>query len=541
MAIYHCSLQNISRAAGRSAIAAAAYRSTSRIVDRRTGVICDYTKKKQALAAGIELPADAPAWAADRAELWNRAEEKENRKNSILAREINVAIPCEITNQDDREKLIKDYCKTITAQGLACDWAIHAPDAKGDRRNHHAHIMFTTRAFEGGDWAKNKPHRTKDEAREWVNRHRENWETCANQVLYELHKRPRIDRRSLEAQGIGRTPQQHQGVTAAQMERRGAKPDRTRRKNLPEFISETYKLLEGKIEFVKAKLNELSTLPETLILNREYNAADPKKSYDPAVYLAQIDRERGRETEQSRKIIDAWRTEKRTPPRAPKTETAEQADKRKLVPAALEKPEAKTKAAKQKPERKPEIKPRAPERKPETREEAVSRISAGLKTKTPEELAALKNGMQSRAEREALTLAAVPLVEKDLSEKRNANGLKVAARWNEPDEKLLAERDRLAAAAAAVEKAKKKHKTAPDASVREAALQPVKNYADTLNLDYAAREKLKAAAAEKLKKEPEFENYRRWAAAIGAAMADRQNERKLEQRQRGIERGGRER
>jgi hypothetical protein len=615
MAIYHCSLQNISRAAGRSAIAAAAYRSTSRIVDRKTGIASDYTRKERALAAGIELPAGAPEWAGNRAELWNRAEEKENRKNSILAHEINIAIPCEIKNQADREKLVREYAKTITAQGAACDWAIHAPDGKGDRRNYHAHLMFTTRTFEGGDWAKNKPHRTKDEASEWVERHRKNWETCANRALAELHKRPRIDRRSLEAQGIGRTPQQHQGVTATQMERRGAKPDRTRtRPGAKEYISELYGHIEEIKKFLMAKLSELGKLPERTIREREYRAVQPRKAYNAAAIVAQIEQEQGYRTEQNRKTIDEWKREKQTPPpREPKREKTEAVraetvkktpeTERSAEPAPPKReaakpeitrtPETKPKAATRETARKPDAKKPETIRKPETREEAIARIADSLKTKTMKELAELKAGIRDSAEREARTVAAIPFIEKDISEKRNAAGREIAGlgndepgkvaekgkgfkpfavwkddsgklhishkeyaaaqqaiayRWKENIRQAIDERDRLAETADAMERAKAGYRRAPDAKAREAALEPVRRYLEGARQDYTARQEVRTAAAERLKEAPEFEGYRRSLAAIGAAEAERRSEitarnreRRREERQRGVERDGWER
>jgi len=215
VAIYHCQLQNISRAEGRSAIAAVAYRSTSIVTDRTTGETFDYTRKAKALATGIELPEGAPpkyqflSEARLREELWNSVEERENRKNSILAYEINVAIPCEITSQRAREQLIRAFAQTITAQGLAVDWAIHAPskgkseddETKPDERNFHAHLMFTTRTFEAGDWSKNKLHWSnrpdkkggKSEAQERVEKYRKDWQDCANAALKELHRQQQYD------------------------------------------------------------------------------------------------------------------------------------------------------------------------------------------------------------------------------------------------------------------------------------------------------------------------------------------------------------
>ena len=95
VADYHLSVKTVSRSAGRSATAAAAYRAGVEITDERTGEIHDYTRKGGVVSADLLLPADAPEWAADRAALWNAAEQAEKRKNSTVAREFEIALPAE--------------------------------------------------------------------------------------------------------------------------------------------------------------------------------------------------------------------------------------------------------------------------------------------------------------------------------------------------------------------------------------------------------------------------------------------------------------
>jgi hypothetical protein len=252
VAIYHLHVQTIGRSGGQSAVAAAAYRSTSCLLDERTGETHDYTRKEKALKSGIELPPGAPEWAGNRLRLWNEVEKKENRKNSILAYEMNVAIPAEL-EKPDQEKLIRTYCRTITEKGLACDWSIHAPAKDGDQRNIHAHIMFTTRKFENGGWSRNKIQMDREEYSDFINEKRADWEKCANAALKELYENqkwemgrhrkkhkdeygfyPRngesengqfpkilkIDRRTLAAQGIDREPQRHQGQAATAVARK---------------------------------------------------------------------------------------------------------------------------------------------------------------------------------------------------------------------------------------------------------------------------------------------------------------------------------
>ena len=145
MAIYHLSVKTISRSAGRSATAAAAYRAGVEITDERTGEIHDYTRKGGVESAELVLPAGAPEWAADRAALWNAAEQAETRKNSTVAREFEIALPEELSPAE-RARLARDFARELVERhGCAADVCIHAPGKEGDNRNHHAHILLSTR------------------------------------------------------------------------------------------------------------------------------------------------------------------------------------------------------------------------------------------------------------------------------------------------------------------------------------------------------------------------------------------------------------
>ena len=158
MAIFHLTAKVISRGKGQSAIAAAAYRSGERLRDEQA----DEQKFYQARAERIEFtaimaPKDAPEWAHDRNQLWNHAERAEKRKDAQLAREIEIALPHELTAQQ-REWLVKDFAReAFVRKGYAVDIAIHAPDKTSDERNHHAHIMVTMRTLEDGFAAKKDP------------------------------------------------------------------------------------------------------------------------------------------------------------------------------------------------------------------------------------------------------------------------------------------------------------------------------------------------------------------------------------------------
>lgn len=147
MAIFHLDVQTISRAAGRSAVAASAYRSASRLYDERTGQIFDYARRRGIRKLFLALPATAPSWADDRAALWNAAEAAENRRNSVVSREWMVALPDELTEKA-RERLARELAAELVRRfDVAVDVAIHAPGSEGDQRNHHAHLMTSTRSL----------------------------------------------------------------------------------------------------------------------------------------------------------------------------------------------------------------------------------------------------------------------------------------------------------------------------------------------------------------------------------------------------------
>ena len=148
VAIYHLSVKLITRGAGRSATAAIAYRAAERVPDERTGLVFDYSRKRGVEHTEVVLPsavAEAAGWARDRVRLWNAAEAAENRKDSRVAREYEVALPREL-KAAERLQLVRDFAREIAERhGCAIDFAIHAPHRDGDVRNHHAHVLATTR------------------------------------------------------------------------------------------------------------------------------------------------------------------------------------------------------------------------------------------------------------------------------------------------------------------------------------------------------------------------------------------------------------
>jgi ATP-dependent exoDNAse (exonuclease V) alpha subunit len=199
MAIYHLRATMISRSAGRSATAAAAYRSAELIVDQRTGLAFDYRARGGVDHVETLAPADAPDWVQDRAALWNAVELAETRKNSQVAREIRVALPCEL-DAAQRLQLVRDFCqREFVDRGMVADIALHAPGREGDERNHHAHILLTTREIgPEGFTTKNRDWNAKELLEGW----REAWARDTNHALERCGAETRVDHRTLEAQRV---------------------------------------------------------------------------------------------------------------------------------------------------------------------------------------------------------------------------------------------------------------------------------------------------------------------------------------------------
>lgn len=229
MAIYHLSVKTISRSAGRSATAAAAYRAGVEIADARTGEVHDYQRKAGVESSMLILPDGAPTWAADRSALWNAAEQAERRKNSTVAREFEIALPRELF-PDEREKLACELARQLVERhGCAADVCIHRPSKAGDQRNFHAHILLTTRRL-GPEGFTEKTRELDDRTTgpELVKFWRERFADLQNEQLRAVKLPIRVDHRTLEEQGIERPATRHLGPAATGFERRTRRPSHRR-------------------------------------------------------------------------------------------------------------------------------------------------------------------------------------------------------------------------------------------------------------------------------------------------------------------------
>ncbi len=198
MAIYHLTAKVISRARGQSAVAAAAYRSGSALRDERYGLTHNYTRERKTLHSEIMAPAGAPEWTQRREALWNRVEAGERRKDSQLARLVEISLPAELS-LDESIALLRDFiAQEFVSSGMIADICIRQSDS-----GPHAHIMLTLRQAEDAGFGPKMRHwNRKSNLLEW----RSAWAERANLHLARAGHAVRIDHRTLEAQQSELTP-----------------------------------------------------------------------------------------------------------------------------------------------------------------------------------------------------------------------------------------------------------------------------------------------------------------------------------------------
>ncbi|MEM9670823.1 MAG: MobQ family relaxase [Pseudomonadota bacterium] len=201
MASYHLSVKTIKRSAGRSATAAVAYRVGERIECQREGRVHDYTRKQGIKETFIVAPENAPAWAQDRSKLWNEVEASETRRNSVTAREWELALPSEVSDED-RSQITRQFAEELVSRyGVAVDVAIHEPHREGDQRNHHAHVLTSTRKLEPeGFTAKTRVLDSAKTGGVEIEQMRGVWAELQNRALERVGEVERVDHRSLEKQ-----------------------------------------------------------------------------------------------------------------------------------------------------------------------------------------------------------------------------------------------------------------------------------------------------------------------------------------------------
>jgi hypothetical protein len=232
MAIYHCSTKTVNRSSGRTAVASSAYRSGKKLKDERTGLTHDFTRKDGVVHSEIISNLDIEI---DRGELWNLAEKTENRKDARTAREWVIALPDEL-DADQRKDLAKDFAKSLVDRyDVIADLAIHEPSKGGNDKNHHAHIMLTTRKAEldpdnklilttKADIELSNTKRKSldmDTTQEEIKAIRTKWADLANYALEKAGHSEKIDHRSYADQNNGLQATIHEGTKVTQLRRQG--------------------------------------------------------------------------------------------------------------------------------------------------------------------------------------------------------------------------------------------------------------------------------------------------------------------------------
>jgi Ti-type conjugative transfer relaxase TraA len=223
MAIYHFSAKVISRAAGSSAVASAAYRSASRLDDERLGRYHDFSNKAGVIHSEIMLPEGAPEHLGDRATLWNTVETGEVRRDAQLAREVEFAIPREM-NEAQGIELARDFVqREFVEEGMIADLNVHWDKDANGLAKPHAHVMLSMREVDESGFGKKVRDWNKTERLEqW----RERWADHVNERLAALDIDARIDHRSFERQGVDLEPQHKIGPAGARRLDRGEDAER---------------------------------------------------------------------------------------------------------------------------------------------------------------------------------------------------------------------------------------------------------------------------------------------------------------------------
>lgn len=274
MAIFHMNISVISRGKGRSAVGASAYRAGEKITNEYDGITHDYTNKKGIEYTEVILPENAPKAFKDRKILWNEVEKIEKSSKAQLSREVEIALPKELSLEENIN-LLKEYVlENFVKSGMCADIAVH--DKKDG--NPHAHIMLTMRPIqENGEWGgKSKKEYTLDkdgkkiydkkkktykcktikatnwDEKETLGKWRENWAIKVNERLLANKIQEKISHLSLEEQGIERIPQIHIGPTAAAIEKNGSSSDRATMNRA--IKKENQRIEQIKLEVKKCKI-----------------------------------------------------------------------------------------------------------------------------------------------------------------------------------------------------------------------------------------------------------------------------------------------
>lgn len=255
-------------------MAAAAYRAGVELVDERTGELYDYTRKGGVVRAEVVVPHHGVT--LTREDLWNAAENAEVRKDGRTAREWVIALPAEL-DEAQRIEVARDFTRWLVERyQVVGDLAIHKPARNGDDRNHHAHILLTTRKLtargellEKADIELDGPTLQKrglPSSKKQIVECRKAWEQIANAALERHGKAARIDHRSHDDAGLDVVPTTHLGPTASQIERNGRRSERGE-------LNRVAASLTAEIEDAAIELGDLQRIKIRRMANDKRDAA----------------------------------------------------------------------------------------------------------------------------------------------------------------------------------------------------------------------------------------------------------------------------
>jgi len=291
MAIFSLSADSIGRGKGRQSVAASAYRSGSKMTDERTGQTWDFTRKGGVIHSEIVTPGAVPIWAGDRERLWNEAEKAEDKSTrrdvAKVAREFRVALPHEVTD-GERLEIVREFSRYLVGvYGAAVDFSIHEPGKEGDERNHHAHVMMTTRALgPEGFGAKLRTLDSPKTSPAEMGAIRAQFAAITNATLEAGGHEARVDHRSYERQGVDREATIHLGVAVTSMERKGERTEFGDKNRAAEARNAEREALKAEAADIAAQIIDLAAERAKRAEDRAELAA--VRTFDPAHILDQI-------------------------------------------------------------------------------------------------------------------------------------------------------------------------------------------------------------------------------------------------------------
>ena len=302
MALYHFHAGVVTRSAGSSVVASAAYRAGEKLHSAYYGEDADYTKKGGVICSEIFLPPNAPSEYQDRETLWNAVEKAEKSPKAQLAYTYDFALQNELTREENIALARRFVEEQFLSQGMIVDFAVHAPDKKdGGIPNPHVHLLCPIRPLkENGKWDA-KQHRVyrldgngnriRDEkgnfvfdampTTDWGKKEtllhwREEWANYVNHAFEQKGLSCRVDHRTLEEQGVDRLPTIHEGTTVRAMEAKGIPTDKG---DFNRWIKETGSALQKLRRKIKELLAWLKAVKAELSAPKEPTPMDYVNAY----------------------------------------------------------------------------------------------------------------------------------------------------------------------------------------------------------------------------------------------------------------------